>query len=141
MALTNRKLVRQEISNLFDGITSLQQNLEYPPIALEGKSPVFYLHSDGTMPLMLAKYSNQFDHFFVGTIAINRQKHGASGAEDLLDTIYTAILQAVRDTPSGTTYMSVEVADRRSSPFFATIDGIGYRLEELYFMARSNITG
>lgn len=141
MALTNRKLIRQEISDLFDSVTSLQANLDYPPIALEGKSPVFYMHSDGTLPLMLSLHANQFDHFFVGTIAVNREKHGAQGAEELLDTIYTAILQEVRDTPSGTYYMSVEVADRRSSPYFATVDGIAYRFEELYFMARSNITG
>lgn len=141
MALTSRQLIRDEISTLFDGVAALQENLAYPPLALEGKSPLFYLHADGTLPLMLSLNANQFDHYFIGTIAVNREKHGASGAEDLLDTIWTAILQEVRDTPTGTYYMSLDVAANRSRPYFATVDGIAYRFEELYFMARSNITG
>lgn len=141
MALTSRQLVREEISALFDGVAALQENLAYPPIALEGKSPLFYLHGDGTLPLMLSLNANQFDHFLVGTIAVNREKHGASGAEDLLDSIWTTIVQEVRDAPTGTYYMSLDVAAQRSRPYFATVDGVAYRFEELFFMARSNISG
>lgn len=141
MALTNRGSVRAEISALFDSITALQENLAYPPLALEGKSPVLFMHGDGTFPQMLAKLTNQFDHFFVVTIAINRVAHGAEEAEDLLDTIWTAVQQKVRDNVTGTTYMALTTWSGRSRPFFATVDGVAYRFEEIPVMARSQVTG
>lgn len=141
MALTNRGLVRAEISALFDSITALQENLAYPPLALEGKSPVLFMHGDGTLPQMLARLSNQFDFFFMATIAINRVAHGGEEAEDLLDTIWTSVIQKVRDNVTGTNYMALTVWSGRSRPFFATVDGIAYRFEEVPIMARSNITG
>jgi hypothetical protein len=140
MALTDRKLVRQEISALFNGITEVQENLAYPPLALEGKSPVVWMYGDGTLPQMLARLSNQFDYFFIITIAINRQAHG-SASEDLLDTIWTKVLQAIRDNVSGTNYSALEAATQRSRPIFAKVDGIPYRFEEIPLMARSNISG
>lgn len=141
MALTNRGLVRAEISALFTSITALQENLAYPPLALEGKSPVLFMQGDGTLPQMLAKLSNQFDFFFVATIAINRVAHGGEEAENLLDDIWTAVLQKIRDNVSGTNYMALVAWQERSRPFFATVDGVAYRFEEVPVMARSNITG
>lgn len=141
MALTERNLVRAEISALFAGLTSIQSNLAYPPLSLDGKSPLVYLQNDGTLPVMLARYSNQFDFFFVLTICINRQAHGAAGAEDKLDEVWTDVMQAIRDNVTGTTYTALEAASARSNPFFSTVDGIPYRFEEIVLMARSNITG
>lgn len=141
MALTDRTVVRAEISALFTGITAVQENLAYPPLSLDGKSPLLYLHNDGTFPEMLARLSNQFDYFFVLTIAINRQKHGASGGEDKLDEVWTAVLQKIRDTPSGTNYSVLTASSQRSRPSFAIVDGIPYRFEEIFIMARSNIGG
>jgi len=141
VALTSRDLVRLEISALFDGIAGLQNNLAYPPIALEGASPVLWLHGDGTVPVMLARNSNQFDYYFIATIAINRQGHGAEVAENLLDSIWTAVIQAIRDNVTGTNYSTLNASPAKSRPYFATIDGLPYRLEEVAIMARSNITG
>ena len=93
------------------------------------------------MPKMLAKHSNEFDHYFIATIAINRQAHGAAAAEDVLDGVYTAVLQAIRDTPTGTSYSVLVPAVARSRPYFATVDGLPYRFEEVPIMARSNIAG
>lgn len=141
MSITDRGTIRAELSALFDGIATIETNLAYPPIALEGASPVLYLQANGTVPTMLARHSNQFDHQFMATIAVNRERHGAAAAESVLDDVYTAVVQAIRDNPTGTSYMSLVMDEQRSRPFFATIDGIAYRLEELFISARSNITG
>lgn len=139
--ITDRSVIRAEISALFTSIDALESNLAYPPIALEGASPVLYLQADGTLPTMLALHSNQFDHRFVATIAVNRERHGAAAAESVLDDVYTAVVQAIRDNPTGANYMSLVMDEQRSRPFFATIDGVAYRLEEMFISARSNITG
>ena len=141
MALTERKLVRAEISALFAGLTSVQSNLAYPPLALNGISPLVYLQNDGTLPTMLAYSSNLFDYFFVLTICVNRQAHGDEGAEDALDDVWTDVMQAIRDNVTGSTYTALEAATTRSRPFFAVVDGIPYRFEEVALMVRSNITG
>lgn len=141
MPLTSRELVREEISDLFDSITALQANLAYPPLALEGKSPLLYIHNSGTLPEMLGAYSNQFDYFFTLTICINRKAHGESASETLLDQIWTNVLQKIRDNNSGTNYSVLSVWQEKSSSFFATVDGIPYRFEDILVMARSNISG
>lgn len=141
MPLTSRELVREEISDLFDSITALQANLSYPPIALEGKSPVLYMHNAGTLPEMMSASSNQFDYFFVLTIAVNRKAHGEAGAETLLDQIWTSVLQKIRDNNSGTNYSVLSVWQEKSKSFFGTVDGVPYRFEEILVMARSNISG
>jgi len=107
MALTSRELVRAEISALFDSITELQENLAYPPLALQGKSPVLSLHSDGTIPKMVSASVNEFDHYFIATIYINREAHGTESGETLLDQIYTKVLQEVRDQVTGTNYATL----------------------------------
>ena len=141
MSLTDRTLIREEISALFDDITALEKNLPYPPIALEGESPVLYLQAGGTEAVMLSRHANQLDHQFVATIAVNRERHGGAAAEDVLDAVYTAAVQAIRTTPTGTNYMSLVVDEQRSRPYFATVDGVAYRFEEIVITARSNITG
>lgn len=141
MSITSRAAIRAELSGLFDDITALEQNLVYPPLALEGKSPVLYIQSAGTAAEMLSRDVNQIDHLFVVTIAVNRERHGGQAAEDVLDAIWTAVVQAVRATPTGTNYMNLSLDSQRSKPYFATVDGIGYRFEELFIMARSNING
>lgn len=141
MPLTSRELVREEISDLFDSITALQANLPYPPLALEGKSPLLYIHNSGTLPEMLGAYSNQFDYFFTLTICINRKAHGESASETLLDQIWTSVLQKIRDNNSGTNYSVLSVWQEKSNSFFATVDGVPYRFEDILVMARSNISG
>jgi hypothetical protein len=141
MSLTNRTLIREEISALFAGIAALERNLAYPPIALEGESPVLYLQAGGTEAVMLSLHANQLDHQFVATIAVNRERHGGAAAEGVLDVAYTSVLQAIRTTPTGTNYMSLVVDEQRSRPYFATVDGVAYRFEEIVITARSNITG
>lgn len=141
MSITDRAIIRAEISALFDSIAAVEENLPYPPLALEGKSPVLYLHTNGTLPIMLSRHANQVDHQFIITVAINRQRHGADEAENVLDEVWTAVTQAIRTTPTGDSYMSLVMDDQRSQPYFATVDGIAYRFEELYVTARSNITG
>lgn len=142
MAIVDRALVRAEISALFDDIEALEANLAYPPLELSGRSPVVSLHGDGTIPQFLSADYNQFDHFFVATIYVNRRAHGGEMAEALLDAIYTAILQAARDAVTGVHYMEMVAAPgARSRPSFPVIDGIPYRVEEIYLMARSYPSG
>lgn len=142
MALTNRGLVRAEISALFDSISELQQNLAYPPTALNGESPILTMRGDGTTPEMVSANHNQFDHFFIATILVNQAAHGVEGSEDLLDTIYTAVMQKIRDNITGTNFQEL-VADASQSQagFLETIDGIPYRYEEVSMFARSNPNG
>ncbi|MCL4867755.1 MAG: hypothetical protein KJ063_02205 [Anaerolineae bacterium] len=140
MALTNRKDVRLEVSALFEGITAIAVNLPYPPLSLDGVSPLVYLHDDGVAPEMLAAASNQFDFYFVLTLCINRQAYGEAAAEDALDEVWTAVMQAIRDNVTGVTYTALEV-EGRTRPFFALVDGVHYRFEELSLMARGNISG
>lgn len=141
MALTDRKLIREEISALFDSISAIQENLDHPPITIEGKSPVVSIHADGTLANMVAKNTNEFDHFFRVTIYVNREAHGSADAEDKLDEIYTAIMQEIRDQVTGTNYMELTAAPSRSLPAFQTIDGAPYRVEEVIVVARSNPSG
>ena len=141
MALTDRRLVREEISDLFNDITELQENVDYPVLKLEGKSPVLTTHGDGTQGVWQGRNVSQLDHFFIVTIFINRAAHGDEGAEDLLDKIYSEVMQRLRNNPTGTAYRELEPSSQRSAPAFATIDGIPYRVEELRVMARSNPSG
>lgn len=142
MALTDRSLVRDEIYGAIAAVTAIQNAYNYPPLALEGASPVVWIHNDGTHANFLARNSNQIDHYFVITIAVNRKAHDVSNAEIVLDDVYTSIMQALRDIVVGTNYSALQVrADRRSQAIFGIVDGIPYRFEEIYIMARSNITG
>lgn len=141
MALTSRQTVREEVSALFNGITEVQLNAAYPLLALNGQSPVLELRDDGTSPMFVSKSNNQVDHYFKLAIFINREAHGAEAAENLLDTIWTAVMQACRDQVTGTSFMELVVDDQRSQPQFATIDGLPYRFEEISIMTRSNPNG
>lgn len=142
MSLTSRKTIREEIAGVFtSALTAAQEVLDYPPSKLEGKSPVVSLHNGGTTPHFYGKDTNQIDHIFIVTIYINREAHGAEGAEDLLDTLYTAVIQAVRDNVAGTDYSELDVDESQSQPAFSIIDGVPYRTEEIRIMARSNPTG
>ncbi len=141
MALTDRKLIRAEVSALFDGITELQANYAYPVLELGGLSPVMDMHSDGTRAGMISASVNRFDHYFKLGVYVNRTAHGAEEAENLLDSIYTQIMQECRDHITGTLFMELVVDDERSQPQFAVIDGIPYRLEEIGLYVRSNASG
>jgi hypothetical protein len=136
--LTNRQLIRAEISALFDDIDALAANLAYAPLRLGGMSPILALRVDGTMPMFVTKTVNQFDHFFLATIFINREAHGAQSADNLLDQIYTTVLQRIRNQVTGTNYMELVASSERSRPDFAIIDGKPYRIEDIPLMARSN---
>jgi hypothetical protein len=136
--LTSRQLIRAEISALFDDIDALASNLPYAPLRLGGMSPVLSLRVDGTLPLFVTATVNQFDHYFLATIFVNREAHGAVAADDLLDEIYTAVLQRIRNQVIGTNYMELVASSERSRPDFAIIDGKPYRIEDIPLMARSN---
>lgn len=141
MALTNRQTIREEVSSIFDGISQLQANYAYPVLNIEGKSPITTLHGDGTVPKMLSKNANEFDHFFKLTVMVNRKAHGAEEAENLLDTVVTAVFQKVRDNPTGSSFMTLVADVRQTAPQFAIIDGHPYRIEEIGLGVRSNISG
>lgn len=141
MALTSRQTVREEISDLFDDISELQVNYDYPVLKLEGRSPVLTIHSDGTLAEFMGANVTQQDHFFIVTIFVNRQAHGDEACEDLLDVVYTAVMQRLRNNITGSSYSVLEMSGQRSAPLFVTIDGIAYRVEEVRVMARSNPNG
>lgn len=140
MALTARETIRAEISALFDSISEVQDNIAYPPLELKGQSPVISTHTGGTRPTFTSASANEIYHSFVVTVYVNREAHGASGAETLLDQIVMKVLQAIRDDVSGTSYMTLAVSGR-SEPDFAVIDGIQYRVEEITVEARTNGSG
>lgn len=117
-----------------------QAVLAYPPLSLQGQSPVVSIHSGGTTPNFHSFNTNLIDHTFVVTIFINREAHGIT-AEDVLDQMYTAVITAVRENITGTDYMELDVAQTPSQPAFAMIDGLSYRIEEITVIARSNPTG
>lgn len=129
-----REDIRLEVSALFDGITELQANLAYPPLELQGQSPVLSLHVGGTAVEQAADFV-RYDHLLVATTYVNREAHGASAAEALLDAVYTAVVDLVAANRSGTYYDQLITAGQRSQPGFATIDGKPYRFEEIYLIA------
>jgi len=138
--ITDRSSVRAEIAALFSDITELQAVYAYPPLQLLGQSPVLTIHGNGSLPRMVSAAVNQFDHHYIISIYVNREAHGAEESENLLDSIFTKVMQAIRDNISGTTFTNI-VADSRTQPSFAIIDGKQYRVEEISVYTRSNPNG
>lgn len=142
MPLANRSLIRAEIAAmlLLELAGTAEEVLDQPPLSLRGASPVVSLHAGGTTATFFGADMNQLDHEFIITVYVNREAHGNT-AEDVLDVMYTAVTQAIRDNVTGTNFMELSLSGSASQPAFAVIDGIPYRLEEITVIARSNPTG
>lgn len=137
MALTSYDLILAEISDLFDPLVTsndLVANLDHPPLSgeLEGRSPVFSLHFDGSLSSWMGKSNNRHDCFWRGTLYINRRGHTNTTAETLMLQLVTKIMQKIRDDVSGTNYAELALAEgQRIQPVFAEIDGQAYRIVEI----------
>lgn len=138
MPLIDRSLIRLEISAVLDTITSIQTNTPYPPLKLGGESPISFMANNGAAIDWASRDHNIQQYGYLITLAVNRKAHGAEAAETLLDSVYTDIAQALRDVGAGTNFQFIVMGPGPSRPFFATIDGIPYRIEEIPIVAQGN---
>ena len=140
MALKSLDLVHTEISALFDSMvgTELQANYARPVLSeeLEGRSPIFSLHYDGSQYQFHSANNNEGTHYWRGTLLINRIGHGATNAETLALQITTKLVQVARDNISGTHYSHLAIAAERISPAFTIIEGVPYRTVEIPFISK-----
>ena len=147
MPLVSIDTILAEVSDLFDPLVAggqLQANLDHPPLAseLEGRSPVFSIHYDGSLPQFGGKNVTQSDHFWKGTLFLNRRGHGNANTEILMLQILTAIIQTIRDNVTGTTFDEIAiVAGRRLEPRFIELDGVPHRVCEIPIQTRTNDNG
>jgi len=147
MPLISFETILAEVSGLFDPLVAggqLQANLDHPPLAseLEGRSPVYSIHYDGSLPKFGGKYVTESDHFWKGTLLLNRRGHGNTNTEILMLQILTAIIQTVRDNVTGTTFDEIAiVSGRRIEPRFIELDGVPYRVCEIPIQTRTNDNG
>ena len=142
MALTDFNVVLAELSAVFDDLVvsgDLAENLAYPPLLedLNGRSPVFSLHYDGSNVEFKAKYATQFDHGWRGTLYINRVAHGNASSEALMLSLVAKLLQRVRDNVTGTSFDELVVGEEVAPSFIVTDGGINYRIVEIRFATRS----
>lgn len=111
--------------------------LDYPPLALDGNSPVIALHDDGAQPV-----DATWLRWWVGyrlSVFISRET-GSDSAETLLRQMRTAVFSALRDNVQGVAYQAVEVT-QKSAPAMAVLDGVNYRMEEFFFRVRVDCYG
>lgn len=139
--LTNFGTVLAEVSALFDDLVTsgdLVANLAYPPLLddLNGVSPVFSIHYDGTELEFKAKYNTQLDHGWRGTLYINRVAHGNEASEMLMLSLVTKILQKTRDNVTGTAFAELAVDEEVRPSFIVTSGGHNYRIVEIRFGTR-----
>lgn len=131
MPIPNFETVTSElITHLTTDVgASVDQILDYPPLALEGNSPILSLHDDGTQP-----YDGTWRRWWVTyrlTVFINRET-GADAAETLLRTIRKAVLESLESHIIGTNYHSLELT-QKTAPAMDVLDGVNYRNEEIFF--------
>ena len=141
MALTSIELVLAEVSDLFDSLVTdsdIVANLDHPPLAseLEGRSPIVSTHWNGGIHQFHGNDYTDFDGSWIVTIFINREGHTNTNAETLLAQIASKIMQKVRDNVNGTNYTQL-APFKDMNPYFTTINGVPYRICEIYLVSRT----
>lgn len=97
MASPDFSAVRNEISDLFDGLvpTYAALNVPFLPLTLGGLSPIISTEDDGWRSLLAAMNPGQFDLGYRITIRVNRSVHGAANAQDRFDELRERIINIV----------------------------------------------
>lgn len=143
MSITSLELILAEVSELFDQLVTdgdLLANLDHPPTAdeLAGRSPVLSAHYGGGQFRFLSRDRNESEHEWVLTLFVNRAGHGNENTEELMAQLITKIVQQARDSVTGITYASLNLSpSQRIRPIFANIDGVPYRLVEIYLTSKT----
>lgn len=140
MASPDFKLVRNEISDMFDELVTAGQvvaNLPHRPLSLNGSSPVIGLADGGFRPLLAAASFGQYDLGYVVTVFVNQQAHGAAAAADHFDDVRKAAVAIITDLAR--VYINFEALEMPSGQWALTypeiIDGIQYLVGEIPVIA------
>jgi hypothetical protein len=144
VTITSRQSRREKLAELIAGdVAAFEAVLAYPPITLDGKSPVCTVHSNGTL------YSRQGnalvpaqEHFYV-TLFVRRSAEGwtEEDAENKLDELSAAVAQAVVDHQNTPGFWLSLTWNDVSQPDFGEVGGVDYRVEVIALIAAGLPTG
>lgn len=127
-------LTAEIIAFLTTDVGSLfNQILDEPPLSVQGNSPILSVHDDGLEPVD-GTWKRWRVHYRA-TVYINRENTAAP--ETLLRTLRKAIFESLQGNTQGTNYQAL-VVSTRTQPSMEILDGVKYRLEELFFYCRAD---
>lgn len=142
MSAPDFSAVRNEISDLFDGLVSagtLQLNLPHMPLALGGVSPVLSTENAGMRAYVVGQRPGEFNVSYRLVIRVNREAHGAEDAANVLDDVRQAVIDIViDDTATYTNFDALLIPAGQFAPVFhEIIDGLQYVAAEIPVTAQN----